>query len=156
MEHITAIGAEKTQKITFISKAHEEFYFEKLEEVRHQDVYHKSLIYCLGMNADTRDHIHRIYDFKTGCVKTECLKEGWQTSGSQKVVRLAFCLYCNGVPSVSDYEDPSDQLEECGRYTIDDLFCCSYAPFFWQAIQIRYPEYVKYNGKKQKWFEGRD
>ena len=96
----TAIGAEKTQKITFISKAHEEFYFKKLEEVRHQDVYHKSLIYCLGMTADTRDHIHRIYDFKTGCVKTECLKEGWQTSGSQKVVRLAFCLYCNGVPSV--------------------------------------------------------
>ena len=23
------------------------------------------------------------------------------------------------------------------------LFCCSYAPYFWEAVQIRYPEYTK-------------
>lgn len=94
----TALGAEnkKEQTINFISEAHEKFYYEKLKEVRYQDVYHKALCYCLGISDDTRRNVDSIYDFKTGCVKTECLHEGWQTSGSMKVVRMAFNLYCNG------------------------------------------------------------
>lgn len=91
------------------------------------------------------EDIKNIYDFKTGCVKTECLHEGWQTSGSTKVVRMAFNLYCNGTPSVSEDESVDEQLRECLCYTVEDLFCCSYAPYFWQAIQIRYPEYTTYN-----------
>ena len=128
--------------LIFNSKAHEEFYYKKLIEVRYQDAYHKALVYCLGINSDTRKYIDRIYDFKTGCVKTECLKEGWQTSGSKKVVRMAFNLYCNGTPSVYDYKDEAEQVDECREYAPDELFCCNYAPFFWQAVQIRYPEYV--------------
>ena len=50
-------------------------------------------MYCLGIDADTRRNIKTIYDFKTGCVKTECLHNGWITSGSAKVVRMAFNLY---------------------------------------------------------------
>ena len=38
---ITALGAERA--IIFISDAHEKFYYEKLKEVRCQDVYHKKL-----------------------------------------------------------------------------------------------------------------
>ena len=68
-------GAEKAQEIIFISEAHEKFYYEKLKEVRYQDVYHKALCYCLGINDDTRRNANRIYDFKTGCVKTEWVKE---------------------------------------------------------------------------------
>ena len=79
-----------------------------------------------------------IYDFKTGCVKTECLHEGWQTSGSVKVVRMAYNLYCNGTPSVLDYDDAEEQVDECRLYTVEELFCCAYAPYFWQAVQIRY------------------
>ena len=131
-------GAEKAQEIIFISEAHEKFYYEKLKEVRYQDVYHKALCYCLGINDDTRRNANRIYDFKTGCVKTECLHEGWQTSGSVKVVRMAFNLYCNATPSVDDYTDAEEQINECRQYTVEELFCCAYAPYFWQAIQIRY------------------
>ena len=96
----TALGAEKAREIIFISDAHEKFYYEKLKEVRCQDEYHKALGYCLGICNDTRKNVRRIYDFKTGNVKTECLREGWQTSGSMNVVRMAFNLYCNGTPSV--------------------------------------------------------
>ncbi len=80
----TALSAEETKKnnIIFISDAHEKFYYEKVKEVRYQDVYHKALVYCLGISNDTRRNIECIYDFKSGCVKTECLHEGWQTSGS--------------------------------------------------------------------------
>ena len=38
----TALGAEKA--VIFISDAHEKFYYEKLKEVRYQDVYHKALV----------------------------------------------------------------------------------------------------------------
>ena len=41
----TALGAEnkKEQTINFISEAHEKFYYEKLKEVRYQNMYHKAL-----------------------------------------------------------------------------------------------------------------
>ena len=145
----TALGAEnkKEQTINFISEAHEKFYYEKLKEVRYQDVYHKALCYCLGISDDTRRNVDSIYDFKTGCVKTECLHEGWQTSGSAKVVRIAFNLYCNGTPSVDEDTTIEEQLYECGQYSVEELFCCEYAPYFWQAVQIRYPEYTSCNRK---------
>ena len=37
----TALGAEN---IIFISDAHEKFYYEKLKEVRYQDVYHNNML----------------------------------------------------------------------------------------------------------------
>ena len=154
----TALGAraENAQKIIFISDAHEKFYYEKLELVRHKDVYHKALIYSLGINNDTRRNVDRVYDFERGCVKTECLQEGWQTSGSIRVVRMAFNLYCNGTPSVTDYSDAVEQISECKQYTVEELFCCAYAPYFWQAIQIRYPEYANYNKNLYALFGGED
>ena len=144
----TALGAESNKKenIRFISEAHEKFYYEKLKEVLYVDVYHKALCYCLGISDDTRRNINRIYDFKTG----------WQTSGSGKVVRMAFNLYCNGTPSVDDEQNTEEQIDECRRYLAEELFCCCYAPFFWQAIQIRYPEYANYNHALYAMFGGND
>lgn len=142
MSH-TALGAEKA--ILFINDAHEKFYYEKLKKVRYPDVYHKALLYCLGISDMTRKNIKNIYDFKTGNVKTKCLHESWQTSGSEKIVRMAFNLYCNNTPSILDCEEVEEQIYECRQYTVEKLFCCSYAPYFWQAIQIRYPEYTTNN-----------
>lgn len=152
----TALSAEKTGGILFISREHEKFYLEKLEEVREKNVYHKSLVYCLGICRDTREHVGRIYDFKSGCVRTMCLKEGWQTSGSLKVVRMAFNLYCNSAPSVFDHDDAEEQIDEYRHYTAAELFCCAYAPYFWQAVQIRYPEYASYDHSLYVMFGGKE
>ena len=129
--------------ILFKNKKHEAFYEENLPKCRLQDVYHKALVYCLGLCEETRRYINRIYDFNTGYVKTECLKEGWQTGSSTKVTRIAFNLYCGGTPSVYDSEEMEEQLEECQSYAVDDLFCCGYAKYFWEAVKIRYPEYCR-------------
>lgn len=137
-------GNSNSRTITFKGKKHEKFYEEYLEKCRYQDVYHQALVYCLGIDRDTRENVNKIYNFKTGCVKTECLQEGWQTSGSLRIVRMAFNLYCNGTSSVGDYEAGEDQLKECQYYTVEDLFCCGYARYFWEAIKIRYPEYCFY------------
>ena len=127
--------------VIFKNEQHESFFKESLVKCRYQDIYHAALVYCLGISEDTRRNVDRIYDFTSGFVKTECLHEGWQTSGSLKIIRMAFNLYNNGTPSVYDYNDSGEQLEECQRYTVEDLFCCGYAPYFWQAVKIRYPEY---------------
>lgn len=155
MSQNTALGAE-TEKINFISEAHEKFYYGKLKEVRYPDVYHKALCYCLGINDDTRRNVDSIYDFKSGCVKPECLQEGWQTSGSLRVVRMAFNLYCNGIPSVDKDAETEEQVDECREYTVEALFCSVYAPYFWQAVQIRYPEYAVYNRELYERLGGRD
>lgn len=155
----TATRAKKekiTRTVTFKNQAHEDFYQRYLPKCRYQDVYHKALVYCLGIDRDTREHVDRIYDFRTGNVKPECLHEGWQTSGSVKVVRMAFNLYCNATPSVDDYTVAEEQINECRQYTVEELFCCAYAPYFWQAIQIRYPEYATYNRKLYALFGGAD
>ena len=120
MNVCTAVGAidsKKNYTITFKSEAHKIFYLKYLPECRYQDVYHKALVYCLGIDADTRNHVNSIYDFKTGCVKTKCLNEGWQNSGSIKIVRMAFNLYCNGTPSVHDFGN----AEETGLEDTDML-----------------------------------
>ena len=127
----TALGAEKA--VIFISDAHEKIYYEKLKEAREQEVYQKSLVYCLGINDATRRNIYSIYDFKTGCVKTGCLHEGWQTSGNAE-----------------------EQVGECKIYTVEELFCCAYAHYFWQAVQIRYSEYAMYDHNLHAMFGGLD
>lgn len=65
----TATRADKekvTRTITFKNRAHEDFYQRYLPKCRYQDVYHKALVYCLGIDWDTREHVDRIYDFRTG------------------------------------------------------------------------------------------
>ena len=46
--------------------------------------------------------------------------------------------------AVNDYDDAEEQVKECRCYTVEDLFCCGYARYFWEAIKIRYPEYCSY------------
>lgn len=140
--------------VIFSGREHELFFLQKIKKCRKEDVYHKSLIYSLGIDRDTREQVDRIYDFKTGYVKTECLKEGWQTSGSRRIVLLAFNLYTNGAPSVCDYDNLEEQLAECMKYSVEDLFCCTYAPYFWQAVKIRYPEYCQLSGSYYIGMEG--
>lgn len=72
----TALGAEN---IIFISDAHEKFYYEKLQEVRYQDVYHKALCYCLGINGDTRKMLTEFIILKRGLLKRNVyMKDGKQ------------------------------------------------------------------------------
>ena len=126
--------------ITFRNQEHEMFYRSCLQKCRQQDAYHKALVYCLGISGDTRRNIGRIFDFEKGSVKPKCLEEGWITSGSARVVRMAFNLFCNGTPSAYALEG-DEKVKECQRYTVEDLFCCEYAVYFWEAVRLRYPEY---------------
>lgn len=127
--------------MVFANKQHKKFYYEKLEQARYQDCYHKALIYILGISENTRNHFCQIYDIKSGLIKIECLHQGWQTSSSVKIIRLAFNLYTDGMPGVDDYKRKDEQTSECREYSVSEIFCCSYAMYFWEGIKLRYPEY---------------
>ena len=136
----SAMNSNRRYMVAFKNKEHEAFYMNCLQRCKCQDVNHKALIYCLGISSDTRQCVERIYDFDKDSVKPECLGEGWITSGSARVVRMAFNHFCNGTPSVYALEG-EEQVRECQRYTVEDLFCCEYAVYFLEAIKVRYPEY---------------
>ena len=57
----TALRAENSNSrtITFKSREHEKFYEEYLKKCRYQDVYHQALVYCLGIDRDTRNNVDK-------------------------------------------------------------------------------------------------
>ena len=154
----TALRAEaqsaNNTHMVFANEEHEKFYYEKLEQARCQDCYHRALIYVLGISGDTRKHFSQIYDMKSGYIKTECLYQGWQTSGSIKVIRLAFNLYTDGTPGVTYFEGGDRQVSECRSYSVSDIFCSSYAVYFWEGIKLRYPEYCHRQKSVEEILEG--
>lgn len=129
--------------IVFKDENHEKFYYEKLAQVEYTNCYHKALIYILGISEDTRSHFNQIFDMKSESIKTGCLRQGWQTSGSIKAIRLAFNLYTDGMPGVTDYEDSYKQISECRNYSVSDIFCSIDAAYFWEGIKLRYPKYCQ-------------
>ena len=65
-------------------------------------------------------------------IKPKALHEGWQTGGSARLTRLAFNLW-NG------YVEKGEE----SLFTPYEMFDCGHAPYFYEAIRIKYPEYCR-------------
>lgn len=117
-------------QIKFESKQHRNFFMEKMQACKNQDSYHQAIFYALGINQDCRDHFQDVFDMKHDRIKPDGLNMGWQTSGSVATTLLAFNLW-NGFTIESD-EKASTPYE---------LFSCGHAPYFFEAIKLRYPDY---------------
>jgi hypothetical protein len=81
-------------------------------------------------------NIAQVFDFADDSIHLNCMKAGWQTSGSARLTRLAFNLW-NG-------------WNGDGYATPDDLFDCDYAPYMMEAIKLRYPEYCREHTEAQE------
>ena len=92
------------------------------------DSYHRALIYTLTAVPALRNNIESCFGFERDEIKPESLAAGWQTNGTTKLTRFAYNLW-NG------YDDKS-----CTPY---DLFDCSFAPYMYEAVKLRYPEYTR-------------
>ena len=66
----TALRAEaqsaNNTHMVFANEEHEKFYYEKLEQARYQDCYHKALIYILGISEDTMEAGYGILKHEEG------------------------------------------------------------------------------------------
>lgn len=116
----------------FRDEEHERFYYESLRKSNCTDAYHRAVFYMLGISWETRSHANELFDYSNDSIKPTGLIASWQTSSTIRISRLAFNLW-NG-------------RTEAGkeRYsTPHELFDCSYAPYFFEAIRLRYPEYCR-------------
>lgn len=128
--------------IVFISEDHRQMFYATCKtfgfEAAH-DPYHLAAAYLMTLDRVTRTHIDDIFDFNGDAIKPEGLNKDWQTSTSLKTTRLLFNLW-NGYNANGE---PLEEEKPSAYCTPENIFCCSYAPYYWQAIKLRYPEYTK-------------
>ena len=139
-------------RLNFIDKKHEQFYIEKLNELSEYgktDVYYKSLVYTLGICETTRQHFKEIFNVKQSEVNLDSIQGAWQTGTSSKVTRMAFNLWNHNLMYDSEEDLKNEKISN--YYAPSEIFCCSYAPYFWEAIKIRYPEYIEYEQNSKRY-----
>lgn len=88
-----------------------------------------------------REHIEAVFDFQEDGIKLEGLHKGFQTGTSMKTTRLAFNLWNGCCDDGETYKDKDGyEMSLLSRsYTTEQIFSCvGYAPYYWQAIQIRF------------------
>lgn len=112
----------------FKDNAHKQFFYSSLMRCKKQDTYHQAFFFAAGLSNDTRSYIADLFDFEQDVIKADGLYAGWQTSGTDRITRLAFNLW-NG------------WVEDGNEYLVSpyELFTDSNAPYFWEAIRLRYP-----------------
>lgn len=131
------------QKIVFSSKAHHDFYMEKVQQLNADD-YLKALIYTVGICEDSRRNWNRFYDEKQRLINPDVIHDGWQTGTTVRLTRLAFNLFTDSEPTAVHYDEKGNSKEdfdECRLYSSSDIFCCEVAQYFVEAVKIRYPCY---------------
>lgn len=121
----------------FRTSEHKKAYYSLLKRMGtadNKDVYRQALAYLLTLDTVCCEHIDQLYIFEDCCIMLTALERGWQTDTSLKTTRLAFNLFTSGTAWC-----PDEDIRYCA---VADIFCCSYAPYYWEAIKLLYPEYV--------------
>ncbi len=127
--------------MNFVDDDHKNFYESKLKVLNENgksDVYYKSLVYTLAICSVTREHFLNIFDIVKGEINIDSISAAYQTGTSAKITRLAFNLF-NGCIYDSEADLENDKVST--YYSVSDIFNCSYAPYMYEAICIRYPKY---------------
>ena len=125
----------QTNDIIFLDQEHRALFNEICSTMSSRaalDEYHLAAAYLMSLDTVCRKHTSDIFDFEEDCIKAGGLFKEWQTGTSTKTTRLIFNLW-NGYTSEDEARD----------YTPESIFACSYAPYYWQAIKLRYPCYAE-------------
>lgn len=126
----------------FTDKEHEDFYKNTIAEYMKYggelDCYSRPFFYLMGICRDTRENFGSLFSIKEHCIIPENFNSAWQTGTSYKICRLAFNLW-NGFCYKCDNE--SNEKIISSSFSVDEIFCCEYAEYFFEAIRLRYPCY---------------
>lgn len=117
--------------IKFANTAHEKAFYKLISSMKKDDCYHKAVAYLLTLDNVCREHITDLFDLKEDIILFDGLRKGWQTGTSLRTTRLAYNLWCTYIDENPKYSTP------------DEIFCCSYASYYFEAIMLRYPEYLE-------------
>ena len=117
------------ESIRFADKNHKAFYSQMIAKARNDDTYHKAFFYAIGICEETRRNICNLFDFKNDGINPDGLSAPWQTGSTRRLCLLAFNLW-NGF---------TEEGKESSS-TPYELFDCGFAPYFFEAVRLRYPE----------------
>lgn len=127
-------------KPIFADEKHESIYNECLQKMKCDDGYHQVVAYLLGLDVVLREHIEDVFDFEEDGIKPKtALNHPWQTGTSRKTTRLLMNLW-NGC--VEDYDEYGEGHVSY-YYAVDEIFDTDYAPYYWEAIKLRFPFYTR-------------
>ena len=117
-------------EIKFASKEHQDFFLEKCSENEKyggNNCYYETLFYLLGISSTTRTNFKAIYNMKERRVIPTSVDDGFQTSGSKALTKLAINLFTDMTPL--DYD-----------YSTGTIFASAgtYFEYFFEALKIRY------------------
>ena len=118
--------------IRFESKEHENFFYSMLKRTGTRTAIIRRFSTAWGFPTLPEETWSGFLTFKKGHIRPEGLHEGWQTGGSIRLTRLAFNLW-NG------YAEKGDERMS----TPYEIFDCGYAPYFFEAIRLKYPDYCR-------------
>lgn len=121
--------------IIFRDKRHEELFKKICIKMKYRDEWHLPVAYLLSLDAVCRNHINELFYFEEDIVKHSGLNRPWQTDTSRKTTRLMFNLWNNYC---------SDDDGSAKYYDVADIFSCDYAPYYWEAIKLRFPHYTNF------------
>lgn len=135
----------------FVDDEHGKFWEEKnliMQKYGKTDVYYKSIVYTLGICETTRNNFNKIFSIEKGEINIDSINSAFQTGTSEKVTRMAFSLWnrCN-----YDSNEDRQKGKVSEYYNPSEIFCCSYAPYFVEALKIRYPEYFRSKEEQEKY-----
>ena len=131
----------------FKDNKHENAFYQILDKMQltYSDTERVALAYLLALNEDCCKHISDLYDFEEKIILVEGLDKAWQTHTSLKTARMAFNLYNGYCYDNKTYIGSDGQERDLPSeyYSPVHLFACSNAPYYWEAIKLRYPEYTE-------------
>lgn len=127
----------------FSDDRHEAKYDEFCSRMKRLDEYHTSVAYLLALDVVCRVHPTDLFDFSEDIICPDALNKAWQTSTSCKTTRLMFNLwngYCSDGETGNDKDGYEVELPS-KNYAVDNIFSCTYAPYYFEAIRLRFPIY---------------
>ena len=131
--------------IIFKDKEHELNYCSLLQRMNKVTSNRQAVFYLLALDQICFEHCRELYDFHEDNMIPEGLDKAWHTSASRRTTRLAFNLY-NGYFSDGETYIGSDGFEEMlpsRFYTPYTFFGCEDAPYYVEALKIRFPKFWK-------------
>lgn len=124
--------------IKFKNDRHKHYFYAFLAILGYKyDCFHIPLAYLISLDEVCFSHFSNLFDIKEDCIKLEGLNSSWQTGTSRKTTRLIFNLWNGHVA------DPIEFGDKPSLYSVGEIFCCNYAPYYFEAVKLRYPEYAQ-------------
>ena len=133
--------------IKFINLEQRAFFEKKVKELGIAcDPYRLALVYTLSLTGNCRKHFNKCYNASTRRICLDVFNSDWVTGTDIKAIHLGFCLFTARIPTVYAERDFEKRFWEAWEYNPSELFCCELAPYFCEAIKIRYSKYFNEEG----------